>query len=244
MRHLKLLAAPAIALALAFLSVPASADDWTAVKLRGVVLHLVDGTWTRMARGDVVPDGDVIRTLMGARVDMQRGAEVVTLGGNTQVQIFDKDGQQFTTVKQYFGTVEIEAEVQDVEHFAVQTRYLAAVVKGTHFVVRATDSGAEVAVKRGHVAVSSRETHEQVTVSAGQSVRSDSVGELLVSGAGDLPAVVDTLSARASGSENGLKLGLNGNVPGPPDNPGNGKGKNGDKGNDGEDDEEDDDKSD
>ena len=157
MRPPKPLIAPAITLALALVAAPAFADDWTAVKLRGVVLHLVEGEWVKMARGDVVPDGDVIRTLAGARVDMQRGAEMVTLGGDTQVQIFDKDGQQFTTVKQYFGTVEIEAEVQNVEHFAVQTQYLAAVVKGTHFVVRADSDGAEVTVDRGHVAVTARE---------------------------------------------------------------------------------------
>lgn len=210
MRHPKLLAAPIVALAFALLVTPALADDWVAVKLRGVVLHLVDGAWAKMARGDVVPDGDVIRTLTGARVDMQRGAEVVTLGSDTQVQIFDKDGQQFTTVKQYFGTVEVEAEVQNVEHFAVQTRYLAAVVKGTHFVVHADKNGADVTVQRGHVAVTARETHEQVTVSAGQSAQSNAAGQIRVAGAGDLPDVRDAYgkviaaAAVAAGGDNGV----------------------------------------
>ena len=232
MRHLKLVLAPIFALAVALVAAPALADDWVAVKLRGVVLHLVDGAWTKMARGDSVPDGDVIRTLAGARVDMQRGAEVVTLGGDTQVQIFDKDGQQFTTVKQYFGTVEIEAEVQNVEHFAVQTRYLAAVVKGTHFVVHADDRGAEVTVERGHVAVIARETHEQVTVSAGQSARSDASGAVSVAGTGDLSDVLDAngkvISAAAAAGNNGLHLGqTEGKGGASQDNPGKGKGKSG-----------------
>lgn len=234
MRPPKPLLAPAIALAFALVAAPAFADDWVAAKLRGVVLHLVDGEWIRMARGDVVPDGDVIRTLTGARVDMQRGAEVVTLGSDTQVQIFDKDGQQFTTVKQYFGTVEIEAEVQNVEHFAVQTQYLAAVVKGTHFVVRADSECAEVTVDRGQVAVTSRETHQKVTVSAGQSARSDTSGEMSVAGVGDLPEVLDAdgqaiaaaAKAEASNGKADKMVGQPGNPGGASeDNPGKGKGK-------------------
>ena len=101
--------AVALLLALAF-PLSAFADDWVAVKLRGVVMQLVDGDWAELHRGDVVPDDRVIRTLQSGRVDFQRDAETISLGANSQIQIKDKAGQRYTTVKQHFGTVEIEAQ--------------------------------------------------------------------------------------------------------------------------------------
>jgi hypothetical protein len=154
---------------LALSSVAALADDWVAVRLRGAVLQLVDGAWVKLNRGDVVPDSRVIRTLRSGNVEFQRGEERVTLGADTQIQIYDKArAKPFTTVKQYFGTVTVEAEVRDVQHFAVQTNYLAAVVKGTKFTVTAGDDGASVDVKRGAVFVQDSSTKNNVTVTAGE----------------------------------------------------------------------------
>lgn len=159
---------------LALGSATAVADDWVAVRLRGAVLQLVDGQWAKLGRGDVVPDSRVIRTLRGAMVEFRRGEEHVSLGGDTQIQIYDEVRKRpFTTVKQYFGTVTVEAKVEDIEHFAVQNHYLAAVVKGTRFTVSADDDGASVDVERGAVFVEDRETRNSVTVAAGQSASVD-----------------------------------------------------------------------
>lgn len=43
--------------------------------------------------------------------------------------------------------------MENVQHFAVQTPFLAAVVKGTKFTVVSSKTGAEVAVQRGNVEV-------------------------------------------------------------------------------------------
>lgn len=152
--------------------------------LRGAVLQLVDGQWAKLDRGDVVPDSRVIRTLQGGMVEFQRGEEHVSLGGDTQIQIYDEVRKRpFTTVKQYFGTVTVEAKVEDVQHFAVQNNYLAAVVKGTRFTVSADDHGASVDVERGAVFVEDRETRNSVTVAAGQSASvDDDHGQPVVSG--------------------------------------------------------------
>ncbi|HEV2515580.1 MAG TPA: FecR family protein [Devosia sp.] len=160
------------------------ADDWVAVKLRGQVLQLVAGDWAKLQRGDVVPDDRVIRTLGNGRVDLQRDAEVVSLGGNTQIQIRDKAGKRFTTVQQHFGTVEIEAEVRNVQHFAVETPFLAAVVKGTHFTVKTSKTGSSVKVKRGRVEVSDNKSGAHVLVPAGQQATVAATGEIAVSGRG------------------------------------------------------------
>ena len=168
----------------------AFADDWVAVKLRGQVLQLVDGDWQPLERGDVVADDRVLRTLRSGRVELQRDGEVISLGPETQVQIHDKTGKRFTTVQQYFGEVGIEAEARNVQHFAVQTPFMAAVVKGTRFVVRSGKDWSDVEVQRGRVAVESEVTHSTTVVSAGQSATATTTAELQVAGKGDLPPVI------------------------------------------------------
>jgi hypothetical protein len=188
----------------------AFADDWVAVKLRGQVLQLVEGDWAKLQRGDVVPDDRVIRTLGNGRVDLQRDAEVISLGGNTQIQIKDKTGKRFTTVQQHFGTVEIEAEVRNVQHFAVQTPFLAAVVKGTHFIVKSGKTESSVKVTRGRVEVSDHETGAHVLVPAGQQATVSASGEIAVTGRGaSSTPVVGANGQVISGTANG---GVNANV--------------------------------
>jgi hypothetical protein len=185
------LVAAAIIAAMAVLGgFPAFADDWRVTKLRGAALELVDGAWQRLARGDVVPDDRVIRTI-GGRITLVRGGETIELGPNTQIQIFDKESRRpFTTVKQYFGTVAVEAEVREVQHFAVQTPYLVAVVKGTRFVVVSDKSASKVSVRRGAVAVTGTGSDTHTLVVAGQAAGVTGNAPLQVSGRGRLPEVV------------------------------------------------------
>lgn len=176
---------------LASLITPALADDWTAQRLRGTVLELVDGAWQKIERGAVVPETHVVRTLADARVVFRRGSETVELGPDTQVAFYMRESDRFTTVQQYFGEVTVEADVEKVRHFAVQTPHLVAVVKGTIFTVRSGEDGASVDVKRGAVAVASKEDGSNVTVRAGQETHTSASGTLEVSGEGTLPVVVD-----------------------------------------------------
>jgi len=180
---------------LMLLPVAALADDWTADKLRGQVVQFVDNQWQPLKRGMVVPDTRIIRTMKTGRVTFLRGSETIDLGPDTQIQIYDKAGKKpFTTVKQYFGVVAVEADVRNVQHFGVDTPFLAAVVKGTRFTVSSGKTGSSVAVRRGHVAVEDLHNHSQVTLSVGQTATIDKMatkGEIEVSGSGKLPTVVD-----------------------------------------------------
>jgi hypothetical protein len=178
-------------MAVAAFSTATMADDWVATKLRGIVLQLVDGEWVKLQRGDVVPDDRAIRTMRSGRVQFTRDAETIDLGPDTQVQIVDRAGQRYTSVKQHFGTVAVEAEVMNVKHFEVVTPQLAAVVKGTKFTVFSSDDTAKVTVTRGRVAVEDRITHQSVTVAAGQSVTAADGQSLDVAGKGELPVVHD-----------------------------------------------------
>jgi hypothetical protein len=186
MRSLLLLAILGAALLAA---TPALADDWTVTKLRGAAQAMDNGTWKALTRGDAVPDGNMIRTLADGHLDLQRGQEVVTLGANTEITIADKTGQRYTTVRQDFGSVEVEAEVENVQHFEVDTKFLAAVVKGTHFIVTADALGASVTVDRGAVAVESLASRRSTTVTLGQTASVARSTDLAVSGGGTLPAI-------------------------------------------------------
>lgn len=180
------------ALALLVLSFPASAfaHDWMVTKLRGEALQLVGNDWAPLNRGDVVPDDRVIRTLASGRAMLQRGNETIELAANTQIRIFDEAGKRFTTVQQHFGTIAIEAEVRNVKHFAVQTPYLAAVVKGTRFEVKTTSRQSKVKVQRGLVAVEDGRSGLNAMVAAGQSATVDKGGAFAVGGTGPKPDIL------------------------------------------------------
>jgi hypothetical protein len=150
------------------LAAPALAGDWVALKLRGKVLQLIDGQWQPLRRGDVIPDDRMIRTLVNGRVTFTRDDQTIDLGANTAAQILDFDHDRKTTVWEHFGTVAIEANVETTEHFSVQTKYLAAVVKGTKFVVKADDDHSTVEVLRGKVRVKDSGDGESTMVLAGQ----------------------------------------------------------------------------
>ena len=215
----------AIAFAALFSST-AIADDWTAVKLRGVVVGLFDGEWVKLQRGAIVPDDQPIRTLASGRVTYERGEETIDLGPNTQVQIFDRAGySKHTMVRQYFGRVSVEAEVRDVTHFSVQTPYLAAVVKGTRFVVISGETGARVQVERGAVAVEDSSDRSSVVIAAGQEAVAAPGRVMAVSGRGELPEVVDVngkpVNARAEEARNGGSNGVGASGSGKASAPGN-----------------------
>lgn len=129
------------------------ADDWMVDRLRGEVQVQVAGAWQALQRGDIVSDESRIRSLDGSRVVFTRGAEAIELSGATEIRIFDQVGQRMTTVMQAYGTVTVEAERLQVQHFSIQTPYLAAIVKGTRFTVHSSDGQSSVDVERGLVQV-------------------------------------------------------------------------------------------
>jgi hypothetical protein len=170
----------------------ALADDWLVVKLRGGVQQMIDNAWVDLERGDSIPDDRLVRTLGDGHVDLKRGEAVVSLGASSQAQIHDEADTGFTSVQQDFGSVEVEADVRNVPHFSVETKYLAAVVKGTHFIVTSDDTGGSVTVTRGFVAVESKATKRSTTVTVGQTASVSPATDIVLSGSGLLPAIYES----------------------------------------------------
>jgi len=206
----KYLVAAACGACLAAVALPTFADDWMAAQLRGDVFVFMGGKWQPLKRGGMVPDTEVIRTMASGRVTFTRGKETLDLGPNAQIEIQDRGtaARPNTTVTQYFGSVSVEAQVENVQHFEVRTSMLAAVVKGTKFTVIAGKTKTSVSVQRGHVAVTDSKNHSHVLISVGQSATFDSLagpGMLEVSGVGTLPSVIPSGgSAKSSSVQPGI----------------------------------------
>ena len=196
------------------------ADDWMVDRLRGEVEVQVGGIWQPLQRGDIVSDESRIRSLDGSRVVFTRGAEAIELSGATEIRIFDRVGQRMTTVMQAYGTVTVEAERLQVQHFSIQTPYLAAIVKGTRFTVHSNDGQSSVDVERGLVQVQDYVHGVATDITPGQSAVVSPEVVLDVSGFGAHAPLVtldgqivsrDDLPADGSGSSNGNDRGPEGN---------------------------------
>jgi hypothetical protein len=106
-----------------------------------------------------------------------RNSETITLSPSSQIVLTERGPE--TQVFQPAGTVEFDVEVRDFRHFMVQTPLLAAVVKGTRFVVTVHGEGAGVRVERGLVEVINDATGEAALVAAGQEAEVDNRGAAL-----------------------------------------------------------------
>jgi Fe2+-dicitrate sensor, membrane component len=176
--------APLALIAWAGLAGAVMADDWMVDRLRGEVQVQVAGAWQALQRGDIVSDESRIRSLDGSRVVFTRGAEAIELSGATEIRIFDQVGQRMTTVMQAYGTVTVEAERLQVQHFSIQTPYLAAIVKGTRFTVHSSDGQSSVDVERGLVQVQDYVHGVATDITPGQSAMVSPDVVLDVSGIG------------------------------------------------------------
>lgn len=170
---------------------PAFAADWMVMRLRGAVEILVDGNWVVLKRGDVVANEQMVRTLATGHVELQRDLEVVTLGANTEIRINTDSETGYTTVLQDFGRVEVDAEAKRIKHFEVKNPYLAAVVKGTHFIVTSDTDGAWVQVDRGAVQVQSVASERMTTIRVGQTATVKRKADLVIGGIGPWPAILE-----------------------------------------------------
>jgi hypothetical protein len=184
MRTTNAIAALCAALVLTSAATAALADNWQATKLRGDVFVSRGDAWVRLNRGDIVADSSIIRTRENGAVEFVRDRETIDLGADTQIRIFDRTGQRFTTVQESYGAVSVEANVENVRHFSVRTPFVAALVKGTIFSVRSNAQGSIVTVQRGVVGVEDLARKLFADVRRGQQASAGRTNSLQVSGAG------------------------------------------------------------
>ena len=128
-----------IALVLGASSAAFAGDDsvWSVGKSSGEVWVITTGAQhASLTQEEVLKPGDTIRTGRSGRVLLVRGKESILIAPNSVIGVpAEKKEGMSTTILQQAGSILLEVEKRDVQHFEVETPYLAAVVKGTQFSV-------------------------------------------------------------------------------------------------------------
>ncbi|WP_315796383.1 FecR family protein [Bradyrhizobium sp. SZCCHNRI3043] len=183
---------PALVAACLFGATPAAfaadGEPWLVSKSSGEVWVTTQGAaQVSLGREDPLKPGDTIRTGPTGRVRLTRGAETIVIAPNSEVGLpaAPKDGMA-TTILQRAGSILLDVEKRNVQHFEVETPYLAAVVKGTQFSVTISGRSTKVEVSRGQVQVSDFKTGQIAQVMPGQAATAFATGRsgLSLSGAG------------------------------------------------------------
>lgn len=180
------------ALILGTASGASAADDgvWSVSKSSGEVWLATSGTQqVSLKQEETLKPGDTIRTGRNGRVLLVRGEETILISPNSVVGVpAEKKEGLSTTIVQQAGSILLEVEKRNVKHFEVETPYLAAVVKGTHFSVTVDAGSTKVGVLRGQVEVSDFRTGQIAQVMPGQVATAFEHGKpgLSLSGSGTL----------------------------------------------------------
>lgn len=149
--------------------------DWVVSKVSQPSRFTVDGkTWLVVTRGSTIPNASWVSTGPRGRVVLERNKDRVTFQPGTMAGVFEKKGWSIhTDFAQQSGTLELSIDPQVKPHLAVQTPFLAAVVKGTVFTVTVTKEKASVGVSRGRVEVTDNMSGERTGIKAGQKATVD-----------------------------------------------------------------------
>lgn len=153
----------------------AFANDWIVSKVSQPSRYTEDRkTWVTVTPGMTVKDQSWISTGPRGRVVLERAKDRVTFQPNTLAGVFERPGfSVHTDFAQQSGQIRLEIDPRKTPHLAVQTPYLAAVVKGTVFTVSVDAKGAKVGVERGRVEVTDALSGERTGVRAGQQAAVD-----------------------------------------------------------------------
>ena len=95
-----------LAAAMASTATPVAAQ-WLVEEVRGTSLTLLDGEWHEARIGDLAEDGSIYRTLRSGRITVGRDEAVISLGGETAVELSLED--RALSVTQYSGSLAVRA---------------------------------------------------------------------------------------------------------------------------------------
>lgn len=164
----------------------ATAADWQIATVSGKAFRLDGSAWVAVAAGEPLALGDTLKTLGSGTLTLSRAGVTVTVGPNSRVQVAERMDGKFTDVFQTAGSATVEVDPARHIHLAVETPYMAAVVKGTVFAVSTFEGHSETAVQRGRVAVVDVMNRLHADITAGQQASSGPSQPLSLSGSGAL----------------------------------------------------------
>ena len=165
----RILAAAALMLA-ASSAHAGSPATWHVEMMSGEAYIQTEGaTPVSLTPNGAVAPGAVIETGATGRVVLSRGTESIMVSPNSSIAVSpDSDSGGMTRILQRVGTILLQVDKQDRQHFEVETPYLAAVVKGTKFTVSVDAEGAAVHVMEGAVETIDLDTGDVGMIRPGQ----------------------------------------------------------------------------
>jgi hypothetical protein len=167
----------------------AVAADWRISQMSGDVSVKAGAVkLASLSAGGTLKAGAVVVTGANGRVLLVRGQQTMIVSPGSAVSL-PADASGFTRILERTGTIEYDVDHKAVQHFAVQTPYLAAVVKGTRFQVKVYKGGASVSVIRGRVEVMDLKTGQRVDVLPGQRAVVTAGQGLAIYGAGKIQPI-------------------------------------------------------
>ncbi len=166
---------PLLALLASASPLSAMAADWVVAKVSQPSSYTEDRkNWVTLKPGMTVKNRSWISTGPRGRVVLERAKDRVTFQPNTLAGVYERAGMAVhTDFAQQTGVIRLEIDPKKKPHLAVQTPFLAAVVKGTVFTVSVDRKGAKVGVERGRVDVTDALSGERTGVKAGQQAAVD-----------------------------------------------------------------------
>ena len=145
---------------LLFSGTPALAQNgaWTISETKGTVT-VIDTRGQRPATAGLqLAAGATVRTQAKSSAVLVRGREFVTLRQNAQIRIPEAArSRSIMQIIQDYGSAMFNIGKQADPHFGVETPYLAAVVKGTTFIITVGSDGATLQVTEGAVEAATRD---------------------------------------------------------------------------------------
>ncbi len=191
-----------LSLLLLFSAVPALAQGagWTISEIKGRVV-VIDSRGERPASaGQALVPGATVRTQARASAVLVRGREFVTLRQNAQVRIPEAArSRSIVQIIQDYGSALFNIGKQADPPFGVETPYLAAVVKGTTFIIAVGEDGATLQVTEGAVEAATPDggARELVLPGAVAMVAANDTMRLVIEGEGR--RVIDSPARPAGG---------------------------------------------
>ncbi|WP_457940833.1 FecR domain-containing protein [Mesorhizobium sp. 10J20-29] len=142
-----------------------------------------------LATGGLLKSGSVVITDRNGRAKLVRGDQTMIVSPNSMVTLPGSKGGS-TKIIEGVGLVEYDIDHRKVQHFSVETPFLAAVVKGTRFKVKVSKSGASVGVLRGMVEVTNLRSGEHANILAGQIAFVNSSKGITIRGKGAIQKII------------------------------------------------------
>ena len=152
---------------------PAAAADatgWRVVEYAGDVRLTTGATQVSLTSAATVVPGSVLETGANGHAMLSRGKESIVVAPNSRMSLPEDNRDGFTRVLQELGTALFQVEKKSKQHFAVETPYLAAVVKGTRFTVDLTTEQPSVFVFDGAVEVADFASQKTTMVYPGETI--------------------------------------------------------------------------